>query len=340
MDQKSYFKTATAWILLANLTVFVLMAVQGGFWSPDPELLIQMGAKDNVRIAAGDLWRLFTPIFVHVGFLHFAVNTVGLIFFGFAIERCIGWRWFFGLYLFGGFCGNLFSALLALELSAGASGSLFALLGCGFILERSVQRKILQDTGTKIKTNALGMLILANILLGFIIPGIDNAAHLGGLLGGLVFTSTMLIVRPNSLTDTNHALGKRTTIIVTSTLCFMMLIASSPALLFKRLVFSAKKQQVICQKTSDQKPAKACFRSVYFFSEATKIREDDLDLHMDLGRGLYLVGADAQAIQTLRLPAKNKLYHAKLENLRTELQNEGINTWELDSLISLSLNSH
>ena len=129
------------------------------------DLVIELGAKYTQGILEGQVWRFFTPIFIHGGLLHFGVNMYSLFIIGRPVEAFFGaWRMLV-IYLLSGIGGVLMSLALSPDtLSVGASGSIFGLLG------------------------ALGVfLALINLALG-LNPGIDNWGHLGGLIVGAALT--------------------------------------------------------------------------------------------------------------------------------------------------------
>ena len=176
---------------------------QGSLWDfPSEEILLKFGAKDNFLIIKNhEYWRFFTPVFVHIGFFHFLFNTMGLNYVGFQIETVVGKYWFLLIYLISGVIGNVASVYSSVAISAGASGALFGLLGAGYILEKRIGQYLREVTGHKPKKGAYSAMIFLNIIFGFIFPGIDNAAHLGGMMGGILMTKAMLNIRPNKLNE-------------------------------------------------------------------------------------------------------------------------------------------
>jgi rhomboid protease GluP len=163
--------------IVLQVAVFLLMEWSGG--STNPDVLIRYGAKFNPLIQEGEWWRFFTPIFLHVGFLHLLMNTLALYYLGTAVERLYGsWR-FFCIYMIAGFFGTLGSFLFTSSLSAGASGAIFGLFGALLYLGTVYRRLFFQTIGMNIIS-----LIIINLLFGILVPGIDNAGHIGGLIGG------------------------------------------------------------------------------------------------------------------------------------------------------------
>ena len=99
------------------------------------DALIEFGAKDNVLIAQGEVWRLVSSMFLHISFIHFAVNNWALYVLSYQLEFFLKPKWFLILYLTSGIFGSLASNVFSLSTSAGASGALFGLLGAGLWLE-------------------------------------------------------------------------------------------------------------------------------------------------------------------------------------------------------------
>ena len=149
------------------------------------DVAIALGAKANAAIRAGQLWRFFTPMLLHGSILHIGFNMYALYIIGIGVERRFGHGRFLLLYILSGFAGSVFSFLLSSANSIGASGAIFGLIGAeGVFLYRN--RKLLGDQVKRAINNVIFIVVL-NLLLG-LSPGIDNWAHVGGLMGGLIFT--------------------------------------------------------------------------------------------------------------------------------------------------------
>jgi rhomboid protease GluP len=149
------------------------------------DLLEALGAKNNTLIQHGQFWRLLTPALLHANPPHILFNMYALIVLGVDLERNFGrWR-FLTLYILGAITGNVFSFLLTSSDSVGASTAIFGLIGAeGIVLYQN--RKLLGNQFGR----AIGNIIFVaaiNLFLG-LTPGIDNWGHIGGLLGGLIFT--------------------------------------------------------------------------------------------------------------------------------------------------------
>lgn len=159
--------------------MFMLLEINGG--STNEKTLTDFGAKVNPLIVNGEWWRFFTPIFLHIGMIHLVMNTIALYFLGTAVEKIYGKLRFLFIFILSGFSGSLASFLFSPNLSAGASGAIFgcfgALLYFGVIHPRLFARTM--------GANVL-IMIGINLAFGFTFPGIDNAGHIGGLIGGFL----------------------------------------------------------------------------------------------------------------------------------------------------------
>lgn len=168
--------------IVVQVIIFLLMEGSGG--STNSETLVQWGAKINYLIAIGEWWRLITPIFLHIGFLHLAMNSFALYYVGPLIERIFGNGRFFVIYLFAGFSGVFASYLLSPSLSAGASGAIFGCFGALLYFAWQFPKLFFRVMGWNVI-----IIIIINLIFGFTIQGIDNAGHIGGLVGGFLATA-------------------------------------------------------------------------------------------------------------------------------------------------------
>ena len=135
--------------------------------------------------AAGEYWRLITPMLLHGSIIHLGFNMYALYVLGRRIERFFGSLRFFGLYVIAGITGNVFSFIFTVSPSLGSSTAIFGLLGAEgvFIYQH---REILGEQ-SKIALRQIGQVALINLIIGTS-PGIDNWGHVGGLIGGAIFT--------------------------------------------------------------------------------------------------------------------------------------------------------
>ena len=151
------------------------------------DILVIYGARINEAILEGELWRFLTPALLHGSLPHIAFNMYALLSFGTSLERFFGHGRFFLLYIVSAFAGNVASFLFSPGYSVGASTAIFGLLGAEaiFLIQN---RKVFPGQFR----SAIGNIIFIAAINLFIIgslPGIDNWGHIGGLIGGLMFTS-------------------------------------------------------------------------------------------------------------------------------------------------------
>lgn len=133
-------------------------------------------------VAGGEYYRMITSAFLHYGILHLALNMYALWLVGGELERVLGRSRFAALYLISALGGSVLTYFLpVVGVGAGASGAIFGLFGAYFV----VLRKLGMRTG-----GVIG-LIVANLVLTFVIPGISWTAHVGGLVTGLVLAAIL-----------------------------------------------------------------------------------------------------------------------------------------------------
>lgn len=182
-------------LIAANLLLFFLVELTGD--SEDAMHMIRWGAAYTPLVHSGELYRLFTCMFLHFGFQHLLNNMLLLFFLGDYVERFVGKVRYLILYLGGGFCASLFSYWQDLRqgqntVSAGASGAIFAVLG-GLVVLILLHRGRLEDLTLP---RVLVMAVLS-LWVGFQSVGVDGFAHLGGFLAGAVLM--LLLKLPDCL---------------------------------------------------------------------------------------------------------------------------------------------
>lgn len=178
-----------------NVVVFLGMVVSGvSPMSPTTDGLLHWGANYAPRIGAGQWWRLFTAMFVHIGAIHIVMNMMVLWNIGRFIERMAGNAGFLALYLFAGLTGSVASVLWSpYVVSAGASGAIFGLYGALLAFLVRGRGSMPGELLAQHQKSAL-VFLGYNLLFGLSQKGIDMAAHLGGLAGG--FAGGLLIGHP------------------------------------------------------------------------------------------------------------------------------------------------
>ncbi len=145
----------------------------------------EFGLKINQAIAQGQLWRLITPMFLHGSILHIAFNMYALYIFGPSLERYFGHGRFLALYAISGFAGNVASLMFSEANSLGSSTAIFGLLGAQGVFV--YQNRELLGQGARRALNNIISIAAINLIIG-LSPQIDNWGHIGGLVGGTLFT--------------------------------------------------------------------------------------------------------------------------------------------------------
>jgi hypothetical protein len=121
-------------------------------------------------------------VFIHIGLFHLIANTIGLLIFGGMVERAYGMRAFLAIYLLAGVFGNVASYAAGPTVSAGASGAVFGIV-VAFGAYLLANRRVLGDLARRSLWGLL-MIVAINVVFGLSVGGVDNWAHLGGLISG------------------------------------------------------------------------------------------------------------------------------------------------------------
>lgn len=175
---------ATSIILDLNILVFLLMIFSGiHIISPNGIELLQWGANRRLETTGGEWWRLLISMFLHGGIMHLFLNIYGLVIAAIFVEPLLGRKKYFILYFLSGLCGSLASIWwYPNTISVGASGAIFGLYGAilGLLLTNAFPKE-----GKKGIFMMIGIYVGINLLWG-LNGGIDNAAHIGGLLSGTI----------------------------------------------------------------------------------------------------------------------------------------------------------
>ena len=180
-------------LLLVNVLMYFLLEFNGG--SDSIDTLIKYGAKYNPAILMdGEWWRIVSSMFLHIGLLHLIMNMIAVFYLGTLVERIYGSFRFFIIYMLAGIGGGVASFAFSMNVSAGASGALFGLFGALLFFGLIYKRLFFQTIGMN-----LLILIGINIVFGFTVPAIDNAAHIGGLITGFIAAAIVHLPRKEAL---------------------------------------------------------------------------------------------------------------------------------------------
>lgn len=179
---------ATKAIVAVNVAVFVLTSVQGQ--AVRGGTLLSRLSLYGPAVAHGEWYRTITAGFVHYNVIHIAFNMVLLYQFGRMLEGGLGRVRFLALYFAALLAGSFGAVLLSPNaFTAGASGAVFGLLGATAL---GLRRR-----GVSVWQTGVGGLLVVNLLLTFVIPGISIGGHLGGLAGGALVGGVMLRLPPS-----------------------------------------------------------------------------------------------------------------------------------------------
>lgn len=202
----------TRLLITLNVAVFVLMVLWGvSPQAPTAAELTAWGANFGPLTSSGQWWRLLTCMFLHFGFFHLLVNMWALQSAGEFVERLLGNVGFVVLYLVSGVMGSAVSLFFhPVQVSAGASGAIFGVFGAlqGFTWRSHSQTpKVIYQ---RLRDSGISFLAL-NLAFGWLVPGIDLSAHIGGFvvgfLGGAILSQPLPDVTPAKRTVRNAGLG-------------------------------------------------------------------------------------------------------------------------------------
>ena len=175
----------TPTLVVINVAIFLAMIVGGGGLLTMPlGLVLEWGANFGPKTLAGEWWRLFTCMFLHFGLIHIGFNMWVLRDLGRLLERLVGNAGFIVLYVVSGIFASVASlAWNSGVVSAGASGAVFGACGAllGFLARR---RDTIPARVLKPLRSSLFAFVGYNVFFGAMLPGIDMAAHIGGLVAG------------------------------------------------------------------------------------------------------------------------------------------------------------
>lgn len=196
-----YARVPRAGVTLAlvslNLAIYAVLAFQSGrIWTLGTPLLLAWGGNEGAHTLAGEPWRLLSALFLHGGALHVGLNMLALYQIGQLVERMFGHGRYLAVYLGSGVVGGVASLWWRQNVvSIGASGAIFGLFGAMLVFLLVHRRAIHAEVFRSLRKATLG-LIGYSLLIGFVIPGIDNAAHVGGLIGGVLLGVSLAVPRP------------------------------------------------------------------------------------------------------------------------------------------------
>ena len=190
----SYKQPIVTYIIMAIcIILFILMELSGG--STNSQTLLKYGANLDILVKNGEYYRLFTCIFLHIGIMHLICNMYSLYAIGREVESLFGKVKYIIIFILSGIFGSIMSiAFTHNTISAGASGAIFGLLGALLYFGINYRTYL----GEAIKRTIIPIIVV-NLIIGFFAEGIDLAAYIGGLVGG-VLVSMMVGIPDKSKT--------------------------------------------------------------------------------------------------------------------------------------------
>ncbi|TCT12932.1 membrane associated rhomboid family serine protease [Natranaerovirga pectinivora] len=183
---KSKFIPITAFLLAINTLIWVIMELVGS--STDSRTLIEFGALFSPAIIYHrEYYRLFTAMFLHIGFSHLFYNMFALYLFGSRLEKVLGQYRYTILYIAAGLGGSLlsFGTVLfsegSIRLAAGASGAIYGLQGAALYITMKTKSSL-----NGVSEGLLWIMTFGGLIFGFTSTNVDNMAHIGGLVTGYI----------------------------------------------------------------------------------------------------------------------------------------------------------
>lgn len=184
---------ATKVLIILNIVIYILSFLLSSSGIYD---VFTNFALNNYYIKSGEIYRLLTCGFLHADIIHLLTNMYSLNIIGTQIESFIGKKKFLLVYFISMITGSLLSCVVNTGWSVGASGAIFGLLGSLLYFGYHYRLYL----GSVLKTQIIPILIL-NLGIGFIIPNIDMAGHIGGLVGGILSTMALGIEKKTKKQD-------------------------------------------------------------------------------------------------------------------------------------------
>ncbi|PNE22696.1 protease [Mesotoga sp. Brook.08.YT.4.2.5.1] len=181
------FRSATITLIIINVVVYLFVMIMGLFRGPMGvsyrDLITIYGGVSRFALSNGLIYTPLTALFLHGNLMHILFNMWALFQLGHIVEGVYGMKWYLIFYFITGISGSLSAAAFSNAFTIGSSSAIFGLVGILFTLG------LKDDTPVALRSitgYSLLPIILINLFLGFSIPGISNAAHIGGLVAGAI----------------------------------------------------------------------------------------------------------------------------------------------------------
>lgn len=208
--------TVTVTLIAINVLIYIISTF--GLLTESLDWLSAFALNRFNVVEVGQIYRLITSAFMHEEIIHLLMNMYVLYIIGTQVESYIGKPKYLFIYLFSAISGSLLSCVTHTDASwsLGASGAIFGLMGT--LIYFGYHYRLYLDSALK---SQIIPLVILNLAMGFIIPGIDNAAHIGGLVGGLFITMALGVKNKTSVQDS-----------INGTICSIIFIGFMSYLLF------------------------------------------------------------------------------------------------------------
>ena len=178
-------------LLVTNILIYVITSIASNSYTQTSQEVLLILGQVNYLVLQGQLWQLFTSIFVHANLVHLFGNLIFLMIFGLGVETLYGWRKYYIIYFASGIFGSLLSLLLGLNtISVGASGAIFGLFGAVTIYSRKMN----------VQTVLVALMYTVYFFILNIGVNVNVFAHAGGLIVGLILGYRY----SQKLSDENH----------------------------------------------------------------------------------------------------------------------------------------
>ena len=321
IPQKGYF--ATPILIDANVLVFIIMIVSGvHIFFPEKQSMLEWGANIRPLTLEGQWWRLLTSCFIHFGIFHLIFNMYALLYIGLLLEPYLGKTRFITAYLLAGLAASTASLWWnSFVLSAGASGAIFGMYGVFLAL---LTTKLLDKAIKKSLLISIALFVGYNILNG-LKPnsGIDNAAHIGGLLSGLIigyaFVPSLKQYKNRKIQLTTTAL--LAVFILVPTVFIYKTLPDDFAIYQKKLEKFAEIESMAMEvyRLPEGTPRKEILseikdRGIYYWNENLKLIDSFKNL--DLPPGIREKNQELRKYCVLRIKSYRLLYKAIKENTK------------------------
>ncbi len=214
-------------LVAANVAIWWLMVIQGAdIVKPPADLLLYWGGNATSEVQRGQWWRMVSSTFLHSGILHLTMNMVGLWIIGQTVERIYGYCPYLMIYLGSTIAGSALSLHFSAQkaVSVGASGAVFGIAGALLVAVYQYRNTLPKIFGKQHLTG-IGFFVFYALAQGFTTGGIDNGAHIGGLLAGAVMA--YILPKRFDLSRYAAAIKSRSVVALAAAVCLSASLALS-----------------------------------------------------------------------------------------------------------------